>query len=159
VFIFDNIPTNTEFVGNASCVAEGISSCTIPVYNSALNRIELSAVLGEDQGALISSNPEDLNNEIVIKFGTLITATVGEIIIENQAEANWDENNNGDPNDDVNSGQQPVQTDSPLTPAIGDPTVLSIFIPAIIPTIKIWGLLLLIFSTLLISYKFRRKLT
>ncbi len=133
VFIFDEIPANTVFAGGESCVASGASSCTAPTFNATSNRIELSAVLAPDFGAPVSAEPDDLNNEIIITFDTRITAG-GNVTIINQAFANWDEDNDGDANNDANNGQPPVPTDSPLTPAYGDPTALGTAVE--VPTLK-----------------------
>ena len=149
VFIFDEMPKNNSFAGNASCIADGTSSCTMPVFNAALNRIELTAILGEDQGAPFNSVPADLNNEIIIQFDTRVVGG-GAILIENQAMANWDENNDGDPIDDATSGQSPIPTDDPLTMDINDPTRLSTALP--IPTLGFWALIVLMLG-LLSMYK------
>ena len=151
VFIFDEIPNGTVFFGGESCIADGTSSCTTPVFNSALNRIELTAILGEDQGAAVDSLPDDLNNEIVIRFDTYVTDT-GALTIENQAQANWDEDNDGDPLNDADGGQGPIPTDDPVTVESGDPTVLGRTFA--VPTLSFWSLMLLVLFTLALSRRF-----
>jgi len=151
VFIFDEIPAGTIFFNGESCVADGTSTCTMPVYNAALDRIELTAVLGEDQGAPANSLPDDLNNEIVIRFDTYVVDN-GVTRIENQAQANWDEDNDGDAENDANGGQPPIPTDDPVTVEAGDPTVLGRTFA--VPTLQWWSLMLLALVMLLISRRF-----
>ena len=154
VFIFDDIPLHTLYIpGSASCVADGTSTCTVPTYNTTLNRIELTAILGEDQGAPINSMPASLNNEVVITFDTRVLGTGG-IDVENQAMANWDENNDGDPNDDANSGQSPIPTDNPLTVDPSDPTRL--FMVYKIPALSLWSLITLIIG-IFVVFGFKRR--
>ncbi len=145
VFVFDDIPEGTIFYNGESCVAEGTSTCTTPVYNAALDRIELTAILGEDQGAPADSLPEDLNNEIVIRFDTFVVDN-GMLSIANQAQANWDEDNDGDPINDADDGQGPIPTDDPVTAQGGDPTVLGRTYS--VPTLQWWSLMLLMLATL-----------
>lgn len=141
VFIYDDIPAGTTYVPAANCTPDGTSTCTTPVYNSGLNRIELTAVISPDPGAPANETMANLANEVVIRFDTRITAG-GSVSIENQAMAHWDENNNGDPNDDEQGGQQPVVTDDPTTTDVNDPTGVRTAFP--IPTLSTWALLLLI---------------
>ncbi|MCX7545781.1 isopeptide-forming domain-containing fimbrial protein [Marinicella gelatinilytica] len=141
VFIYDEIPAGTTYVPAASCTPDGTSTCTTPIYNSGLNRIELNAVISPDPGAPANETMANLANEVVIRFDTRITAG-GSVSIENQAMAHWDENNNGDPNDDEQGGQQPVVTDDPTTTDVNDPTGVRTAFP--IPTLSTWALLLLI---------------
>src|SRR5690606_35199448 len=141
VFIYDDIPAGTTYVPAASCTPDGTSTCTTPIYNSGLNRIELTAVISPDPGAPANETMANLANEVVIRFDTRITVG-GLATIENQAMAHWDENNNGDPFDDEQGGQQPVVTDDPTTTDINDPTGVRTAFP--IPTLSTWALLLLI---------------
>jgi hypothetical protein len=141
VFIYDPLPSNLTFVGGESCVATGTSSCTTPVFNATLNRLELNAVIAPDYGAPIDSSMAALANEVVIRFDTRVTSS-GQTLIVNQGEANWDQDNDGDPNNDADNGQIPVVTDFPLTPEVGDPTVLSRVYA--VPTLSLKGLLLMI---------------
>lgn len=143
VFIFDEMPDNTVFFGNESCTATGTSTCTVPVFNANLNRLELTAILGEDQGAAPDSTPEELNNEIIIRFDTLISG-VGVQSVENQAMANWDQDNDGDPNNDANSGQIPIPTDDPVSIEVGDPTRLGVAL--LIPTLGLPAMIVLIMA-------------
>ena len=142
-FIFDVMPENTVFEGNASCIADGTSTCMTPIYNAALNRIELNAVIGPDQGAANDSTPNDLTNEIVIRFDTRVISGGS---IRNQAFANWDENNDGDANNDSSNGQPPIGTDNPLSPGVVDPTSLYRVYP--IPTLSLWALLIMFLTIL-----------
>lgn len=140
VFIYDEIPAGTTYVPTAGCTPDGTSTCTTPVYNSGLNRIELTAVISPDPGAPANETMANLANEVVIRFDTRITIG-GSVTIENQAMAHWDENNNGDPFDDEQGGQQPVLTDDPTTTDINDPTGVRTALP--VPTLSTWALLLL----------------
>lgn len=140
VFIFDEIPVGTTYTGTSSCTPDGTSTCTQPVYNAGLNRIELTAVISPDFGAAPNTPASALNHEVLIQFDTRINSS-GAVVIENQANANWDENNNGDPNDDAQSGQEPVVTDDPTTTEVNDPTQVRTAFP--IPTLSTWALLLL----------------
>lgn len=140
VFIFDEIPVGTTYTGTSSCTPDGTSTCTQPVYNAGLNRIELTAVISPDFGAAPNTPASALNHEVLIQFDTRINSN-GAVVIENQANANWDENNNGDPNDDAQSGQEPVVTDDPTTTEVNDPTQVRTAFP--IPTLSTWALLLL----------------
>jgi len=140
VFIYDEIPAGTIYVGTSSCTADGTSTCTQPVYNSTLNRLELTAVISPDFGAPPNTPASALNNEVLIQFDTRITVS-GAVVIENQANANWDEDNDGDPNNDGDNGQEPVVTDDPTTTEVDDPTgVRTAFA---IPTLSTWALALL----------------
>jgi uncharacterized repeat protein (TIGR01451 family)/fimbrial isopeptide formation D2 family protein len=140
IFVFDPIPANTTYVGNQSCSADGSSTCTTPVYDPATKRLTLSAVLGQDQGAPPNPTPGDLNNEIVLRFDTVAIAG-SSITVQNQAFANWDENDDGDAGDDANGGQGPIPTDDPVTSENNDPTVLETAFP--IPAMSFWAILLL----------------
>ncbi len=153
VFIFDEMPDNTVFFGGESCVATGTSTCTTPIFNANLNRLELTAILGEDQGAAPDSTPEELNNEIVIRFDTLISG-VGVQSVENQAMANWDQDNDGDPNNDADSGQTPIPTDDPVSIDVGDPTRLGVAL--LIPSLGIPAIFILMIA---MGFLVRRKLT
>ncbi len=154
VAIFDDIPTNTIYIpGSATCIADGTSSCTVPNYNSGSNRIELTAILGEDQGAAANSTPATLNNEIVITFDTRVLGTGG-VTIENQAMANWDENNDGDPSDDTNNGQAPIPTNDPLSADPNDPTRLAVVF--YVPAMSLWSLITLIVGIFII-FGFKRR--
>lgn len=150
VFIFDEIQSGMVFEGNAICTAYGTSTCSTPVYNAALNRIELNAVIGEDEGAPINSSPNQLNNPIVISFDVRIIGS-GQLIFENQANAHWDHDNDGNPDDDIADGQEPVDTDNPLTPLVGDPTVLGTTIP--VPATHWWALMLMMMSMSFMAYR------
>lgn len=143
VFIFDEMPDGTTFAGNATCTAFGTSTCTQPVFNAGLNRIELNAVLGEDEGASFDSVPADLDNPVVISFEVRIQGS-GSNRFENQANANWDYDNDGLPDDDIADGQDPVVTDNPLTPQLGDPTILGRTFS--VPTLNFWSMFLLMLS-------------
>jgi uncharacterized repeat protein (TIGR01451 family) len=153
VFIYDPLPSNLTFVGGESCVATGSSSCTTPVFNATLNRLELNAVIAPDYGAPIDSSMAALANEVVIRFDTRVTSS-GQTLIVNQGEANWDQDNDGDPNNDADNGQIPVVTDFPLTPEVGDPTVLSRVYA--VPTLSLKGLLLMIGLFMLAWYSRQR---
>jgi len=156
VFVFDPIPDRTVYVpGSASCVADGSSNCTNPVFNAALNQLELTALIAPDFGAPINAAQADLMNEIVIQFSTRITAG-GEVQIENQAFANWDEDYDGDATNDANDGQTPIPTDAPLTPELGDPTVLGAIF-AVSATDR-WALVLLLIVLMGMAYR-HQKLT
>jgi len=153
VFVFDPIPDRTAYIpGSASCVADGSSTCTTPVFNASLNQLELTGVIAPDFGAPVDASDVDLNNEIVIQFSTRITAG-GEVQIENQAFANWDEDNDGDATNDANDGQTPIPTDAPLTPVYGDPTVLGAVFA--VPFLMPWALLLLLGLFLLLASRYR----
>ncbi len=155
IFVFDDIPNGTIFYNGESCVADGTSTCTTPIYNAALDRIELTAVLGEDEGAPANSLPDDLNNEIVIRFDTFVVNNSIQRF-ENQAEANWDEDNDGDPENDATDGQSPIPTDDPVTAQVGDPTVLGRTFS--IPTLSWWSLLLMMVTIFIgKSYAVKRK--
>ncbi len=143
VFIFDPIPASTQYVaGSGSCTATGSSTCSVPTYNSSLNQLELTATIAPDMGAPINATVDQLNNEVVITFETRVVGSVNGIVIANQALANWDEDNDGDPNNDANDGQPPVVTDAPETPEVGDPTLVRS--AARVPTLDWWSLLTLI---------------
>jgi uncharacterized repeat protein (TIGR01451 family)/fimbrial isopeptide formation D2 family protein len=155
VFIFDEIPQGTSYVpGSATCTASGVSSCTVPTYNAGLNRIELTAVLGEDMGAPIDATPDMLNNAIIIEFDIRVNQG-GSGVIYNQAEANWDNDNDGDATDDATDGQSPVVTDDPVTNPIGDPT--GVRYAFAVPTVTFYGLLLLMLTMLGIGYQQQRR--
>jgi len=141
VFIYDPLPANVQYIGGESCIADGTSTCTAPTFNNSLNQLELSAVLSPDFGAPANATMAQLNNEVVIKFSTRIVAS-GAVNIVNQALANWDEDNDGDPNNDIIDGQLPVVTDSPLTPEYGDPTVVRAVLP--VPTLGLMAMLLML---------------
>ncbi len=151
VFIFDPIPAMTFYVpGSATCVATGNSSCTTPVFNPVLNRLELNGVIAPDEGAPFDSTVDQLNNEIVIQFSVRVNGSGG-IRIENQAFANWDQDNDGDPNNDANDGQVPIPTDSPLTPLFGDPTVLGAVFA--VPALSSWVMYILTLLMILLVFK------
>ncbi|WP_154223712.1 isopeptide-forming domain-containing fimbrial protein [Marinicella rhabdoformis] len=142
-FIYDEIPAGTTFAGNATCTPYGTSTCTQPVFNAGLNRIELSAMIGEDEGAPIDATPDQLNNPIVISFDVRIQGS-GSNRFENQARAHWDHDNDGTPDDDIIGGQDPVDTDYPLTPEVGDPTTLGRTFP--VPALNVWAVLIMVLS-------------
>src|SRR5690606_39034521 len=122
------------YVGTSSCTADGTSTCTQPVYNSTLNRIELTAIISPDFGAPPNTPASALNHEVLIQFDTRITAS-GAVVIEIQANANWDEDNDG-----VN-GQETVVTNDPTTTDVDDPTGLRTAFA--IPTLGTWALFVL----------------
>ena len=156
VFVFDAIPTGTSYVaGSANCTADGTSSCGVPSYNASLNRIELTAILGPDAGAASNATASALNNEILIQFDTRVNLG-GNVTIYNQAHANWDNDNDGDPINDANSGQPPIPTDDPVTNEPNDPTGLHTAYP--IPALSRWALLFMILVTLTMTgIKFKRR--
>jgi len=142
VFIFDPIPASTFYIpGSATCTATGSSTCNVPSYNATLNQLELDAVIAPDEGAPIDATVDMLSNEIVITFETRIIGS-GVISIFNQANAYWDEDNDGDANNDGDNGQDPVVTDAPETPVIGDPTVVRTALP--VPMLSLLSLLMMI---------------
>jgi hypothetical protein len=95
-----------------------------------------------------------LDHEVLIQFDTRINSS-GVVLIENQANANWDENNDGDPNDDFQNGQDPVVTDDPTTTEVNDPTGVRSAFP--IPTLSHWALLLLVFLSIGIAVPVLRR--
>ncbi len=140
VFIVDPLPPDTTFVtGSLLCLPDGASQCLNAVFNGSLNRIEVEAVLASDAGAAPGSFPDQLGNEIVIEFRTRVNRS-GTFL--NQADAFWDENNDGSPLDEQGGGQPPVMTDDPVTTAPGDPTAVSIAFA--VPALDRYGLLALI---------------
>ncbi len=151
VLIVDPLPPDTTFVtGSLLCLPDGSSQCLNAVFNAALNRIEVEAILASDAGAAPDSFPDQLGNEIVIEFRTQVSRS-GTFL--NQADAFWDENNDGSPLDEQGGGQSPVMTDDPVTTAPGDPTAVSIALA--VPALNRYGLLVMI---LLITWFSRRRL-
>ena len=87
---------------------------------------------------------------------TVFSPSIGAVTISNQAEANWDENNDGDPNNDADNGQNPVVTDAPQTPTVGDPTVIRTVRP--VPIFSWWGMLLLFMAMSIMVWREKDKL-
>ena len=119
-------------------MAEGASQCLSTSFNTALNRIEVEAIIAPDFGAADDSTQDLLDNEISITFVT--QAQRGGTIV-NQAEAFWDMNNDGSAGDDEAGGQAPVESDAPVD---GGPT--EVIITIAVPALGRWGLFVLVLS-------------
>lgn len=153
VLILDDIPIDTSYVeGTVACSPDGASSCDAS-FNLLDNRIEASGIVASDFSAPIDSGPDDLNNEIIIRFETRINRS-GLFVIENQAEGCYDENNNGDPIDDIDGGLVCPVTDDPNTGPTGDPTVVTIVIP--VPTLSTTGMMILLLLLAALSRRYFR---
>jgi uncharacterized repeat protein (TIGR01451 family) len=139
--VIDEIPAGTEFIpGTIECIADGTSQCVNSTFNAALNRIEVEVIIAPDFTAPDNSMPDELNNEVLIRFQTRARNSG---IFENQAQANWDGGNDGSPVDDQNGGQAPVMTDDPVTIDVpGDPTAVGLALE--IPTLSRWGMLIML---------------
>jgi uncharacterized repeat protein (TIGR01451 family)/fimbrial isopeptide formation D2 family protein len=107
VIILDPMPAGTNYAtGTLSCTPDGDSVCESAVFNAEENRIEVRTTIAPDFGFPDFTPNLILSNEVVIAFETISTSAARELT--NRAEACWDENNTGDPGDDLEQGQECV---------------------------------------------------
>jgi fimbrial isopeptide formation D2 family protein/uncharacterized repeat protein (TIGR01451 family) len=119
VFITDNIPQDTTYVpGSFTCEPRGTSVTTRCDYNPVLDRVEWEGEIGPDVGG---TDEDDSDNEVILTFR--ITLPPEMLTVENQAQAYWDGDGDGDVTDDITNGQIPVVTNDPTTLPADDPTV------------------------------------
>ena len=105
--ILDDVPAGTIYVaGSVQCDARGTSVTNICTYDQSENRIRWEGDIAPDPGG---TDEDDSLNEVVITYRTTVPQEME--TVENQAQANWDANGDGDFNDDIARGQNPVVTD------------------------------------------------
>jgi uncharacterized repeat protein (TIGR01451 family) len=145
VRITDLMPSGSVFVaGSLICTPTGSTTVQSCSYNPTLQRIEVDATIAAD--ASTATTEQAANNELVITLSTALV-NINSTSLTNQALANWDANGNGSVSDELAANQQPVVTDDPTTSAGGDPTSVTVTLPAVIqtPTLGPLALLMLIF--------------
>ncbi len=119
VILVDTIPEGTSYVDNSfTCEPRGISITTNCMYNEISEELVWEGNIGPDPGGTDEENSE---NEVVLTFR--ITIPEDMIMVQNQACGNWDDDQDGDINDEIEFNQQPVCTDDPSTEMPIDPTV------------------------------------
>jgi uncharacterized repeat protein (TIGR01451 family) len=121
VVITDNIPEGTTYKeGSLVCEARGVSTTHRCEYEADKNRVIWEGEMGPDYG---HSTEEDTDNELIITFDTTVPVEMQSV--ENQGQAFYDENGDGEVNESDNNVKNgtPVLTDNPDTPN-GDPTVI-----------------------------------
>lgn len=122
VQVVDPVPPGTTYVNNSvDCDARGNSTTTRCEYVEAENRVIWEGAIAPDQNGTTEENSD---NEVVIVFKT--TVLPGYTEVANQAVAYWDNNGDGNVQDDIDAGQEPVKTDDPLTTASGDASQVKI---------------------------------
>jgi fimbrial isopeptide formation D2 family protein/uncharacterized repeat protein (TIGR01451 family) len=117
--VLDAVPDGTTYVsGSLSCDARGASTTDVCVYDVVEDRVRWEGDIAPDPGG---TSEEDSLNEVVIVYRTTVAPEIDEV--ENQAEAYWDANGDGDFVDDIGRGQESVKSDDPTTSENADPTV------------------------------------
>ena len=108
VRITDVIPAGTVYEPNSlRCEPRGGSTVTLCGYDPAQNRVVYEGKIAADPGA---SDEATAQNEVVIVFSSRFQA--GTTNASNTGTANWDANGDGNVDNDVAAGQQPVKTNS-----------------------------------------------
>ncbi len=120
--VLDPIPAGTTYVdGSVMCDARGTSTTSVCTYDVAENRIRWEGNIDYDIGG---TDEDDSANEVVITFKTTVPPEVDKV--ENQAQAYYDKDKDGDFGNDKNGGLTPVLTDNfNATNSTIDPTVWS----------------------------------
>ena len=119
VRITDRIPDGAAYVPDSvQCEAHGATTVTLCAFDATANQVVYEGSIAPDFGVLTE---DEADNELIFSFRAAVPADFFGAI-ENQAEAQWDEDGDGDIDDDIAAGQQPVVTDDPNTTASGDPT-------------------------------------
>ncbi len=118
--VLDSVPAGTTYIADSvKCDARGTSTTAVCTYDAAENRVRWEGNIGPDLGG---TNEADSDNEVVITFKTTVPADVDKV--ENQAEAYYDQDADGDFANDKANGLDPVLTDnSNATNTTVDPTV------------------------------------
>ncbi len=118
--VLDNIPTGTTYVANSLvCDARGASTTDVCTYDQTENRVRWEGNIAPDPGGTDENNSA---NEVVITFKTTVPAEVDQV--ENQAEAYYDRDGDGDFQNDKDAGLAPVLTDnSNASNSTIDPTI------------------------------------
>jgi len=117
--IYDNVPANTTYInGSFTCEPRGSSTTISCLYDTVNNRVVWNGSIAADLGA---TSEIDALNEIILTYQ--VNVKKGELLVQNQASANWDNNGDGNVLDDIDAGQIPVSSDDPATLPLLDPTV------------------------------------
>ena len=120
VRITDRIPDGTTYVpGSVQCEPRGATTVALCIFDEAANQVVYEGTMAPDFGAVTE---DEAVNELIFSFRAGVPADFFGTV-ENQAEAQWDADGDGDIDDDVTAGQQPVTTNDPNTIAANDPTV------------------------------------
>ncbi len=105
--VLDPIPAGTTYTaGSISCDARGTSTTDVCTYDAAENRVRWEGNIAPDPGG---TNEADSDNEVVITFKTTVPADVDSV--ENQAQAYYDQDADGDFQNDKDNGQVAVLSD------------------------------------------------
>ncbi len=123
VQITDDIPDGTTYVPDSlTCEPRGATTVDSCVFEPAMNRVVYLGDIAADFGALTEA---EATHELVITYR--VAVPLGFFgVITNQAQANWDTDGNGTPDNEVSNNQPPVLTDDATTIEPGDPTVSNI---------------------------------
>ena len=105
--ILDDVPEGTMYVKDSfECDARGNSVTKICVYDEAENRVRWEGDIDFDENG---TTEENSMNEVVLTYRTTVPSTMN--TVENQVEAYWDANGDGDFNDDIERNQNSVKSD------------------------------------------------
>ncbi|PID51980.1 MAG: hypothetical protein CR972_04250 [Candidatus Moraniibacteriota bacterium] len=116
--VLDDVPAGTTYVaGSFTCEARGASVTTVCTYDVAENRVRWEGIIAPDMGA---TTEENALNEVVLTYRTTVLEGFDEV--QNQAQAYWDADGNGEFGDDILRDQTPVLSNDPGTAAENDPT-------------------------------------
>ena len=117
--ITDRIPDGTTYVPDSvQCEARGATTVTLCAFDADANQVVYEGSIAPDLGALTE---EEADNELIFSFRAAVPPDFFGAV-ENQAEAHWDADGDGDIDDDIAGGQSPVVTDDPNTNDPGDVT-------------------------------------
>ena len=142
--VVDAIPAGTVYEpGSLRCEVRGASTVALCSYDAAQNRVVYQGNIAADPGALDETTAQ---NEVVIVFGSRLQTGITNA--SNTGAANWDANGDGNVDNDVAAGQQPVKTNS------GEATVWDI---AEIPTLSQVATLVLLGLLLLLGWSHRDR--
>ncbi|MBL8250886.1 MAG: hypothetical protein JNK31_04375, partial [Candidatus Competibacter sp.] len=145
VRVTDAIPAGTVYEPDSvRCEPRGASTVTLCGYDAAQNRVVYEGKIAADPGALDENAAQ---NEVVIVFSSRLQA--GTTNASNTGTANWDANGDGNVDNDVAAGQQPIKTNS------GKAITWDI---AEIPTLSQVAMLLLLALLLLMGWRYRQRM-
>ncbi len=124
VRVTDDIPDGTLLVPDSlQCEARGRSTIDRCAFEAEANRIVYEGTIAADFGV---STEEEAIHEVVLTYRAIVVPLGFFGLVENQAQANWDADGDGTPENDLAALQPPALSDDPTSPPPFDPTVLNI---------------------------------